>query len=140
MRWHQRPYVLMTLGLGALLMVSVGAWRVAGAVPRAAARLYTGQVQSILIDHCDVAPGTCTGALVLAPAGGPEVALAIPAGTLIQRGAQRVHLEELGRGNYVMVQAVPLAGPPGPEGRDGGSQVGTNLGERAPTLGEATEQ
>jgi hypothetical protein len=132
-------YLVTTLGLGALLMVSVGAWRVAGAAPRAA-RLYTGQVQSMLIDHCEVAPGTCTGALVLAPAGGPEVALAIPAGTLIQRGAQRVHLEELGLGNYVTVQAVPLAGTPGPEVRDGGSQVGTNLGERAPTLGEATEQ
>jgi hypothetical protein len=46
--------------------------------------------------------------LVLAQARGQEIDLAIPAGTLIQRGNQRVHLEELGIGNYVMVQATPL--------------------------------
>jgi hypothetical protein len=49
---------------------------------------------------------------------GQEVALAIPAGTAIQRGNQRVHLEELGVGNYVMVQAATLSLLPPGNGRN----------------------
>jgi hypothetical protein len=139
MRWHSMTRVVMTLGLGTLLTIGIGAWRIADAAPQASPRPYTGQVQSIRIDHCDLEPGTCEGSLVLAQAGGQEVALAIPARTAIARGMQRVHLEDLGIGNYVTVQAVPLAGT-GPLARDGGSQVGTNMGERAPTFGEATEE
>ncbi len=139
MRWHSMTRVVTTLGLGALLTVGVGAGRIADAAPQASPRPYTGQVQSIRIDHCDLQPGTCEGSLVLAQAGGQEVALAIPAGTAIARGTQRVHLEELGIGNYVTVQAAPLAGM-GPLARDGSSQVGTNMGERTPTFGEATEE
>ena len=143
-----RKNIWMMLGLGMMLAVSRVAWADAwpqpwtpqAAAPQAPAQTYTGQVESIKIDHCDQQPGTCEGSLVLAQGDDQQVDLAIPAGTVIQRGPQRVHLEELGLGNYVTVRAVPLAGPPGPEVRDGGSQVGTNLGERAPTLGEATEQ
>jgi len=79
---------------------------------------YTGQVKEIKIDQCGLEPGTCAGSLVLAQARGQEVDLAIPAGTSLQRGNQRVHLEELGVGNYVMVQAVPLSPSPQGNGRN----------------------
>jgi hypothetical protein len=49
---------------------------------------------------------------------GQQVDLAIPAGTTIQRGSERVHLEELGVGNYVMVQATPLSPSLQGNGRD----------------------
>lgn len=45
---------------------------------------------------------------MLAQANDQQVDLAIPAGTAIQRGGQRVYLEELGVGNYVTVQATPV--------------------------------
>ena len=97
---------LAVLGLGALLTVSAGAWGMAGATAQAPIRPYTGQVVEIKIDQCGLEPGTCEGSLVLAQPGGQQVALAIPAGTTMQRGDERVHLEELGIGNYVMVQAT----------------------------------
>jgi hypothetical protein len=99
--------VLMGFGLAALLMVGVGTWGVANAAPQGQAQSYTGQVREIKIDQCGLEPGTCAGSLVLAQARGQQVDLAIPAGTTMQRGNQRVHLEELGVGNYVMVQAAP---------------------------------
>jgi hypothetical protein len=137
---------LTVLGLGALLTVSVGVWGIAGAAAQAPVRPYTGQVKEIKIDQCGLEPGTCTGSLVLAQAGGQEVALATPAGTAIQRGEQRVHLEELGVGNYVMVHARPLPSATGdPLGfgldevsRDG-DRVGTSMGERPVTLKESSE-
>jgi hypothetical protein len=49
----------------------------------------------------------CGGSLVLAQAGGREVTLTVPAGTTIQSGDERVHLEQLSIGNYVTVQAPP---------------------------------
>ena len=106
--------VLMGFGLAALLTVGVGTWGVANAAPQDQAQSYTGQVREITIDQCGLEPGTCAGSLVLAQARGQQVDLAIPAGTTIQRGNQRVHLEELGVGNYVMVQAAPLS--PLPQG------------------------
>jgi hypothetical protein len=99
----------MGLGLAALLTVGVGTWGVANAATQAQAQSYTGQIREIKIAQCGLEPGTCAGSLVLAQARGQEVDLAIPAGTTIQRGNQRVHLEELGVGNYVMVQASPLS-------------------------------
>jgi hypothetical protein len=75
------------------------------------------QVREINIDQCGLEPGTCEGSLVLAQARGQEVDLAIPAGSAIQRGGQGVHLEELGVGNYVMVQAAPLSPVPQGNGR-----------------------
>jgi hypothetical protein len=99
----------MSLGLGTLLTVGVGSWGIASAAPQGSVQAYTGQVREIKIDHCGLEPGTCEGSLVLAQARGQQVDLAIPAGTAIQRGGQRVHLEELGVGNYVMVQAAPLS-------------------------------
>lgn len=109
--------VLMGFGLAALLTVGVGAWGVATAAQPAPAQTYRGQVREIKIDQCGLEPGTCAGSLVLAQARGYQVDLAIPAGTTIQRGDQRVHLEELGVGNYVMVQAAPLSPSPQGNGR-----------------------
>ena len=110
--------VLMGFGLAALLTVGVGTWGVASAASQPQAQSYTGQVREIKIDECGLEPGTCAGSLVLAQARGQEVDLAIPAGTTIQRGNQHVHLEELGVGNYVMVQAVPLSPLQQGNGRD----------------------
>jgi hypothetical protein len=118
MRRKQIQGVLMGFGLAALLTVGVGTWGVANAAPPAQAQSYTGQVREVKIDQCGLEPGTCDGSLVLAQARGQEVDLAIPAGTTIQRGNQRVHLEELGVGNYVMVQAVPLSPSPQGNGRN----------------------
>ena len=100
--------VLMGVGLAALLTVGVGTWGVASAAGQTTVQPYTGQVREVKIDQCGLEPGTCAGSLVLAQARGQQVDLAIRAGTTIQRGDQRVHLEELGIGNYVMVQAAPL--------------------------------
>jgi hypothetical protein len=108
---------LAVLGLGTMLVLGVGAWGVASAASPAQAQVYAGQVREIKIDQCGLEPGTCAGSLVLAQARGYQVDLAIPAGTTIQRGTQRVHLEELGVGNYVMVQATPLS--PLPQGNGG---------------------
>jgi hypothetical protein len=118
MRRKHLQSVLLGFGLAALLTVGVGAWGVASAASPAHAQAYTGQVREIKIDQCGLEPGTCAGSLVLAQARGQAVDLAIPAGTTIQRGTQRVHLEELGVGNYVMVQAVPLSPALQGNGRD----------------------
>ena len=109
---------LTFVGLGAMLTVGMGAWGVASAAPRGPVQSYTGQVRAITIDHCSLEPGTCAGSLVLAQARGHQVVLAIPEGTTIQRGNQRVHLEELGVGNYVMVQAASLSPVPQGNGRN----------------------
>jgi hypothetical protein len=110
----QLPDILMGFGLGALLTVGVGACGVASVAPQAQGQSYTGQVREIKIDQCGLKPGTCAGALVLVQASGQQVALVIPAGTTIQRGGQRVHLEELGVGNHVRVQAASRSpSPPG---------------------------
>jgi hypothetical protein len=116
MQRKQIQGVLMGLGLAALLTVGVGTWGVVSAAPQA--QPYTGQVREVNIDQCGLEPGTCEGSLVLAQARGQEVAVAIPAGTTIQRGNERVHLEELGVGNYVMVQAVPLSPSQQANGKD----------------------
>jgi hypothetical protein len=55
---------------------------------------------------------------VLAQAGDHEVTLTIPAGTTVQRGDERVHLEQLGVGNYVTVQAAPQPSDLQAHGRD----------------------
>jgi hypothetical protein len=118
MRRKHIQSVLMGLGLAALLTVGVGTGGVATAAPQGQAQAYTGQVREIKIDQCGLEPGTCAGSLVLAQARGQQVDLAIPAGTTLQRGHQRVHLEELGVGNYVMVQAAPLSPLPQGNGTD----------------------
>jgi hypothetical protein len=109
---------LTVLGLGTMLVLGAGLWGVASAASQAQAQVYTGQVREINIDQCGLEPGTCAGSLVLAQARGYQVDLAIPAGTTIQRGSERVHLEELGVGNYVMVQATPLSPSLQGNGRD----------------------
>jgi hypothetical protein len=118
---------LTVLGLGALLTVSVGVWGMTSTAAQAPVRPYTGQVREIKIHQCGLEPGACEGSLVLVQAGGQQVALAIPSRTPIQRGDQRVHLEEVGIGNYVTVQAAPL--PSKPLEWDE-SQVGTSAGEQ----------
>ena len=106
------------LGLGTMLVVGAGAWGMAGATPQATAQTYRGQVREITIDQCGLEPGTCEGSLVLAQARGQEVTLTIPAGATMQRGDERVHLEQLGVGNYVMVQAAPQPSDLQGNGRD----------------------
>jgi hypothetical protein len=118
MQRKQVQGVLMGFGLAALLTLGVGTWGVASADPQGRAQSYTGQVREIHIDQCGLEPGTCAGSLVLAQARGRQVDLAIPAGTTIQRGNQPVHLEELGIGNYVMVQATSLSPLPEGNGRN----------------------
>jgi hypothetical protein len=158
-----RKNMWIMLGLGLMLAVGGVARGAAAAQPFTdaspqhwtpqatapqAAQPYTGQVESIKIDHCDLQPGTCEGSLVLAQANDQQVDLAIPAGIMIQRGGERVHLEELGVGNYVTVQAAPLPGQTlggvpfytGLAGQDGNIHVGTTQGERPPTLEETTSQ
>jgi hypothetical protein len=78
--------------------------------------MYAGQVREI--DHCGLEPWTCAGSLMLAQAGGHQVDLAIPEGTTIQRENECVHLEQLGVGNYVVVQATPLSPSPQGHSRD----------------------
>jgi len=136
---------LTVLGLGALLTAGVGTWGMAGVAAQALGHLYTGEVREIKIYHCGFEPGACEGSLVLAQAGGQEVALAIPAGATILRGNERVHLDEVGVGNYVVVQARPLLGvtaDPLGFGLDDVSQdrgrVGTSMGERPVTLRESS--
>jgi hypothetical protein len=118
MRRQHGQSVLMGVGLAALLTAGVGTWGVTNAAAQAQARAYAGQVRAVKVDHCGLEPGTCVGSLVLAQARGPAVALAIPAGTTIQRGGQRVHLEEVGVGDDVGVQAAPLAPVPQGHGRE----------------------
>jgi hypothetical protein len=108
---------LTVLGLGAMLIAGAGAWGVAAAQP-APAQTYRGQVREINIDQCGLEPGTCVGSLVLAQARGQEVTLTIPAGATMRRGDERVHLEQLGIGNYVMVQAAPQPSDLQGNGRD----------------------
>jgi hypothetical protein len=108
---------LTVLGLGTMLVVGAGAWGMAAAQP-APSQTYRGQVREITIDQCGLEPGTCEGSLVLAQARGQEVTLPIPTGATLQRGDERVHLEQLGIGNYVMVQAAPVPSDLQGNGRD----------------------
>jgi hypothetical protein len=108
---------LTVLGLGTMLVVGAGTWGMAAAQP-APSQTYRGQVREITIDQCGLEPGTCEGSLVLAQARRQEVTLSIPVGTTLQRGEERVHLEQLGVGNYVMVQAAPQPSDLSGNGRD----------------------
>lgn len=100
---------LTVLGLGATLVLGPGSWGMAAA-SQAPLQSYTGQIESIKIDQCGEQPGTCAGTLVLAQPRGQEVTVAMPAGATVQRGAERVYLEQLGIGNYITVQAPRPAG------------------------------
>jgi hypothetical protein len=105
----------------------------AGEQRQAPIHQYTGQIQSIKIDTCGLQPGTCEGSVVLKLLGGQEVILAILPGTWIQRGDHLVLIDELGVGNYITAQATPLPAEPRRPGT-----VGSNIGERALTLKEAS--
>ena len=109
---------LTILALGTMLMAGAGTWGMPAAAQSASAQTYRGQVREIHIDQCGLEPGTCEGSLVLAQARGQQVTLTIPAGTAMQRGDERVHLDELGVGNYVMVQAAPQPSDLQGNGRD----------------------
>jgi hypothetical protein len=109
---------LTVLGLGTMLMAGAGTWGMTAAAQPAPAQTYRGQVREITIDQCGLEEGTCAGSLVLAQARGQEVTLTMPAGTAIQRGDERVHLEQLGVGNYVMVQAASQPSDLQGNGRD----------------------
>jgi hypothetical protein len=137
MRVENATKVLTILSLGAVLTVGMGARVMADAAAQAAVQQYAGQVRQIKIDRCSPQPGTCEGSMVLAQARGQEVALAIAPQTPIQRGEQRVYLDELGVGNYVTVWATPL--PRGARGL-GEGRVGTSPGERPLRLHETDEE
>ena len=118
--------------LGTALLVGWGTLGQAGEQKRTAVHQYTGQIASIRIDRCGLQPGTCEGALVLRQQNGQEVSLAIQPGTWIKRGSELVLIDELGVGNYITVQAMPIPGAaPAP------GTVGSSPGERAVTIEES---
>lgn len=137
MRVENAAKALTILSLGAMLTVGVGGRWTTDAAAQAAAQSYAGQVREIKIDRCSPQPGTCEGSMVLVQVRGQEVALAITPQTPIQRGEQRVYLDELGVGNYVTVWATPLTR--GARGW-GGGRVGTSPGERPLRLDETDEE
>ena len=137
MRWENATKTLTILSLGAMLTVGMGVRGMADAEAQATVQPYVGQVREIKIDRCSPQPGTCEGSMVLAQARGQEVALAIAPQTPIQRGEQRVYLDELGIGNYVTVWATPLTRG---AGGWGGGRVGTSPGERPLGLHETDEE
>jgi hypothetical protein len=125
--------ILMVL----LCTVLFGGWvsrASAGEQRQAPVKQYRGQIKSVKIDRCGMQPGTCEGSIVLAQAGGPEVTLALLAGTWLKRGDQLVLIDALGVGNYVTVQATPL---PATAPREG--TVGSSPGERVITLEESSQ-
>ena len=125
-----RMTTLMRVGvLGAMLIMGWGTLGRAGEQPRRQVHQYTGQIESIKIDRCGHQPGTCEGSIVVKLQDGQEIALAIQPGTWIKRGDQLVLIDELGVGNYITAQAMPL--PPAPAGQ---GTVGSGPGERALTL------
>src|SRR5919204_5240430 len=124
---------LVVLLCGAALCVGWGSLGRAGEQRQAPIHQYTGQIQSIKIDRCGLQPGTCEGSVILKLSGGQEVTLAILPGTWIQRGDHLVLIDELGVGNYITAQATPL-----PEEARRPGTVGSNIGERATTLKEAS--
>jgi hypothetical protein len=126
-----RMNMLTILGLGAILTVGVGSWGMASAAAQTTPQSYTGQVREITIDQPVLGLEAYAGSLVLAQAGGPEVTLAIPAGTSIRRGEHHVHLEALAIGNYVTVQATSLS--PARQGNGGDRTWGAiDAYERSP--------
>jgi hypothetical protein len=138
---------LTILGLGAILTVGGGSWGMTSAAAQTTPQSYTGQVREITIDQRGLESEAYAGSLVLAQAGGPEVTLAIPAGTSIQRGDHHVALEQLSVGNYVMLRAVPRPSQTGDplsfslvRPSSTGDRVGTTAGERPYTLQESSGQ
>lgn len=128
------------------LVLGVVSLGVAAEPHRTPLQQYQGQIRAIKIDRCDRGPGTCAGSMVLEQPRGRKIALAIQPGTWIERGDERVYLSELAIGNYVRLQAAVLPGatanPLGfglEEVSRGGNRVGTDMGERTPTLKESAE-
>ena len=125
-----RMRTLMRVGvLGVALILGWGILGSAGQRQGTPVNQYSGQVQSIKIDRCGLQPGTCEGSIVLKLQDGKEVALAIEPGTWIKRGGQLILIDELGVGNFIRAQAMPL---PATTVREG--TVGSSPGERALTL------
>ena len=125
--------VIVACVLGTILVVGWVSLGMAGEQRKPPIHQYTGQIQSIKIDTCGLQPGTCEGSVVLKLPGGQAVTLAILPGTWIQRGDHLVLIDELGVGNYITAQATPL-----PEEARRPGTVGSNIGERAITLKEAS--
>jgi hypothetical protein len=125
----RRITAMVVFLLGAAFVVGWGSRGMAGEQRQAPIHQYTGQIQSIKIDRCGFQPGTCEGSVILKLPGGQEVALAIQSGTWIKRGSQLVLIDELGVGNYITAQAMPLPAAAPPPGA-----VGSSPGERAITI------
>jgi hypothetical protein len=71
---------------------------------------YWGQVQSVRVDKCGQRPGLCEGTIVLTLRHGSTVILSMRPGMWIKRGDHLVHLEELGAGDEIHVQAYESGG------------------------------
>jgi hypothetical protein len=106
----KRSKLIVACVLGIILVVGWVSLGMAGEQRQAPIHQYTGQIPSITIDTCGLQPGTW-----------------------IQRGAHLVRIDELGVGNYITAQATLLPA----EARRPGT-VGSNIGERALTLQEAS--
>jgi hypothetical protein len=99
--------------IGLLCLISflgLASLAAAGDGPKLPLKRYEGQIKSIKIDRCGIEPGQCIGSIVLAQKGGGEVELGIRPGTWLKRGGNYVFIEDLGVGNFVMVEAVAMPG------------------------------
>src|SRR5215475_14372748 len=92
------------------VILGAGSLGVAGDGRKLPIKHYEGQIKAIKIDRCGIEPGQCIGSIILAQKGGGEVALGIRPGTWLKRGGMFVYIEDLGVGNYVMVEAVAIPG------------------------------
>jgi hypothetical protein len=100
----------MVLVLSAILSLGFMSQALAGESYSAKTKPFEGQIQSIKIDKCGLQPGSCEGSVVLTLPNNERVTLAIMPGTWIKRGDSVVTIDELGVGNYVKAEAIPVPG------------------------------
>jgi len=96
--------------IGVIAIVGTTSIGMAGDGPKLPLKRYEGQIKAIKIDRCGIEPGQCIGSIILAQKGAGEVILGIRPGTWLKRGGNFVYIEDLGVGNYVMVEAVAMPG------------------------------
>src|SRR5918992_1275721 len=96
------------LVLCAILALGVVSQALAGESSGVKTKPFEGQIQSIKIDKCGLQPGTCEGSVILTQPNNERITLAIRPGTWIKRGDSVVTIDELGVGNYVKAEAIPV--------------------------------
>jgi hypothetical protein len=99
--------VLLAWAVWSLVLAAVG---YAGDGPKLPPKRYEGEIRSIKIDRRGTEPGQCIGSILLAQKGGGEVESGIRPGTWLKRGANYTFVEDLGVGNFVTAEAVPMPG------------------------------